>query len=109
MENDEKIVQLIPAGGWRAAFAVESSGELQIETRHLVAWGLSGAGDVEALVLIDSLIEPVTFADLTSGWALLQPDEQVTDELKEQLFADYRKAHPARREKVKQSAVHVAA
>ena len=87
--SDPKIVQLIPAPGWRCYTVglTSSGGTFWDATDDVVAFALMNDGSVQALVSDDEIFI-VTIESLSgpNSWSrLIGPTQEITDGLREQL------------------------
>ena len=87
--SDPKIVQLIPAPGWRCYTVglTNSGGTFWDATDDVVAFALMNDGSVQALVSDDEIFI-VTIESLSgpNSWSrLIGPTQEITDDLRAQL------------------------
>jgi hypothetical protein len=86
--SDPKIVQLIPAPGWRCYTAGINSDNTRWDAEDdVVAFALMADGSVHALVSDDEIfIVPIESLSGPNTWSrLIGPTQRITDDLREQL------------------------
>ena len=88
-DTENKIVQLVPAPGWRCYTVglTSSGGTFWDATDDVVAFALMNDGSVHALVSDDEIfIVPIESLSGPNTWSrLIGPTQEITDDLRSQL------------------------
>ncbi|MFZ0979440.1 MAG: hypothetical protein WAN23_08560 [Candidatus Acidiferrales bacterium] len=81
----EKFTQIVDASGWRAVFRGPDG---EVIEQPLVCFALGSDGEVYPMSFSDGLVCELTFDGYESEWLLLDPLQEVTDELREKFRAE---------------------